>query len=54
MLRLFGHKPTNNNPQPCTTFKTTSPTQQLTYEQWVKEFNVSMMWDRKAVYINNQ
>lgn len=53
MLRLFGQKPVNKEKMAPIRLKTTFPKQTLTYEQWLKEFNVSRMWDRKIVHINN-
>jgi hypothetical protein len=52
-LRLFGIKPANKEQLPPITFKVTVPQEKLTYEEWVKEFNVSRMWDRKIVHINH-
>jgi len=52
LLRLFGHKPKIEVLTPITQFKTTLPTRKPSFEQWVKEFNVSMLWDRKIVNID--
>lgn len=52
MLRLFGHKPANKEPRAPIRFKTTCPIQKPTYQDWLKEFNVGMMWDRKIVKID--
>lgn len=54
MLRLFGHKPRTKEQMPPIRFNTTCPEEKLTYEDWLKEFNVGMMWDRKVVHINHQ
>lgn len=51
-LRIFGIKPVNKELLPCTKFKVTHPKNQPTYQEWLKEFNVSRMWDRKIVKID--
>jgi hypothetical protein len=33
-------------------FKTVRPKESITYEQWCREFNVSMLFDRQIVYMN--
>lgn len=52
MLVLFGHKPKNNTPFTRPKFNTRIPKEQLTEQQWKKEFNVGMLWDRKIVHID--
>lgn len=52
LLRLFGHKPVTTRLRPTTKFKTTVPKERPSFEQWVKQYNVSMMWDRKVIYID--
>jgi hypothetical protein len=32
-------------------FKTIIPEEQLEFEQWCKEFNVGMLWDKKIVHL---
>lgn len=51
LLRLFGHKPKTTVLKPTTKFKTTVPTNKLSLQEWVKEFNVGMMYDRKIIYM---
>ena len=51
LLRLFGHKPKTTELRPTTKFKTTVPTNKLSLQEWVKEFNVGMMYDRKIIYM---
>lgn len=53
MLRLFGHKPPTKELLPPIRFKVTHPTDKPSYEEWLKEFNVGRMWDRKIVHINH-
>ena len=33
-------------------YKTLKPKNQPNYEDWAKEFNVSMLHDRKTIYLN--
>jgi ubiquitin-like-conjugating enzyme ATG3 len=33
-------------------FKTVSPRERISYEQWCKEFRVSMMYDRRIVHMS--
>lgn len=54
MLRLFGHKPPNKEPKTPIRFKTTVPNKKPSEEEWMNEFRVGMLWDRKIVHINNQ
>jgi hypothetical protein len=35
-----------------TSFKTLKPKNQPSYQEWVKEFNVSMLHDRKITFLN--
>lgn len=35
-----------------TGFKTLKPKNQPSYQEWVKEFRVSMLHDRKTIYLN--
>jgi len=51
LLILFGHKPKITELKPTTKFKTTVPTNRLSLQEWVKEFNVGMMYDRKVIYM---
>ncbi len=51
LLRLFGHKPKTTVLKPTTKFKTTLPNNKLSLQEWVKEFNVGMMYDRKIIYM---
>jgi len=51
LLTLFGHKPKTTELRPTTKFKTTVPTNRLSLQEWVKEFNVGMMYDRKVIYM---
>ena len=51
-LIFFGHKPKNKNTQPRPTFKSTIPKNQPHEQDWKKEFNVGMLWDRKIVHID--
>ncbi len=51
LLRLFGHKPKTTVLKPTTKFKTTIPKERLSLQEWVKEFNVGMMYDRKIIYM---
>lgn len=51
MLSLFGHKPANKEQQPPITFKSLHPKEKPSYEDWVREFNVGMLWDRKTIHI---
>ena len=53
MLRLFGHKPPTKEQLPPIRFNTTVPNNKPSQEQWMREFNVGMMWDRKIVHINH-
>ena len=52
LFRLFGHKPQTSKLRPTTKFKTLLPTSKLSFQEWVKEFNVSMLHDRKIVEMN--
>lgn len=52
LFRLFGHKPITNSLQPTTKFKTTFPNSKLSEKQWMREFNVGMLWDRKIIHID--
>jgi hypothetical protein len=52
LLVLFGHKPNNTTPQPRPKFKSTFPKNQPHEQDWKKEFNVGMLWDRKIVYMD--
>mgnify|MGYP000577561988 FL=1 len=54
MLRLFGHKPPTKEQLPPIRFNTTVPNNKPSQEQWMREFNVGMMWDRKIVHINHK
>jgi hypothetical protein len=50
ILKLFKKEkaPTYKNVQ----LRTIHPPQQLTQQQWFKEFNVSMMWDKKVIHLD--
>ena len=52
LLVLFGHKSKNTNAQPRPKFKTLHPKHQPQEKDWMKEFNVGMLWDRKIVYMD--
>lgn len=54
LLRLFGHKPVNKEPMPPIRFNITYPKNKPSQEEWMKEFNVGRMWDRKIVHINHK
>ena len=51
LLLLFGRKPKTTVLKPTTKFKTTVPQTKLSLQEWVKEFNVGMMYDRKIIYM---
>ena len=52
LLLLFGHKDATNVLRPTTKFKTTVLNNRPSEQDWMKEFNVSMLYDRKIVYID--
>jgi hypothetical protein len=52
LLLLFGHKPVTNNQKTVTKFKTTVLNNRPSLQDWMKEFNVSMLYDRKIVYMD--
>lgn len=52
MLKLFGHKPPNKEPKAPIRFKTTVPNKKPSEEEWMNEFRVGMLWDRKIVKID--
>jgi len=52
MLRLFGQKPANQPIRPNGKFNSSFPKEQLTFQQWVEEYKVGMMYDRKTIFIN--
>ena len=49
---LFGIMPKNTKPKHITTFNSVYPQEQLSFQDWVKEYNVSMLWDRKAIKLD--
>lgn len=51
LLILFGHKPKTTVLKPTTKFKTSVPSNRPSLQEWVKEFNVGMMYDRKIIYM---
>jgi len=52
LLRLFGHKPVTTKLRPTTKFKTISPINKPSEKEWMAEFNVGMLWDRKIIHID--
>lgn len=52
LFRLFGHKPKTAELHPITKFTTTTLKNKPSFQEWVKEFNVSMLYDRKIVEMN--
>ena len=51
LLRLFGHKSKTTVLKPTTKFKTTIPTNRPSEDEWAKEFNFGMLYDRKVIYM---
>ena len=49
---LFGIMPKNTKPRHITTFNSVYPINQPSFQDWVKEYNVSMLWDRKAIKLD--
>jgi hypothetical protein len=52
LLLLFGYKSVTNIPRNSPKFKTTVLNNRPSLQDWMKEFNVSMLYDRKIVYID--
>jgi hypothetical protein len=52
LLRLFGHKPANEPIKPHTKFNSSYPKEQLTFQQWVNQYRVGMLWDRRQIKID--
>jgi hypothetical protein len=52
LLRLFGQKPANQPIRPNGKFNSSFPKEQLTFHEWVKQYNVSMLWDRRTIKID--
>ena len=52
LLRLFGHKPVTNIPKYVTKFNSVYPENQPSFHDWVKQYRVSMLWDRRAINID--
>ena len=52
LFRLFGHKPITTQLSATTKFKTTVPANRPSFHEWVKQYNVSMLWDRKTIKID--
>lgn len=51
LYRLFGHKPKTSVLRPTTKFNTTIPNCIPSFQEWVKEYRVGMLYDRKIIYI---
>ena len=52
LYRLFGHKPVTNLQRTVTKFNSVYPQNQPTFQEWVKQYKVSMLWDRKAIKVD--
>ena len=52
LLRLFGHKPVTNLPRTVTKFNSVYPQNQPSFQEWVEQYRVSMLWDRRAINID--
>ncbi len=50
MLKYFKTK--EKTPVPKRNYTTIHPPLKLSFEEWCKNFNVSLLWDRKVVHIN--
>jgi hypothetical protein len=49
LSKLFNSR--QENTKVTVKFKTIIPQEQMEFEQWCKEFNVGMLWDKKIVHL---
>lgn len=52
LLILFGHKTITNELRPTTKFKTTVLHNRPSLQEWMNEFKVGMLYDRKIIYMD--
>jgi hypothetical protein len=49
---LFGHKSVTNISRTETEFKSTYPSNRPSLQEWMNEFKLGMLYDRKIIYID--
>ena len=50
---LFGVMPKNTKPKHITTFNSVYPINQPSEQDWMNEFRVGMLYDRKIIHLKN-